>query len=120
MVTTQSITKVKTIIKKARKKNKIIGFIPTMGALHAGHLSLVKAAKKETDFVVVSIFVNPRQFSPSEDYRRYPKPFGNDRRLLHKEGVGLIFHPKVKTLYPDDFSCSVEETALSRYLCGVW
>ena len=119
MVTVGNIKKVREILKKMRKKNKTIGFVPTMGALHAGHLSLVRAAKKETDFVVVSIFINPRQFSPNEDYRRYPRTPANDRRLLHKEGVGLIFYPQVRTLYPDNFSLSVEETDLSRHLCGV-
>ncbi len=88
-----------------------------MGSLHLGHLSLVEAANKETDFVVVSIFVNPKQFGAGEDYGKYPRDFKKDKMLLRKAGVGLMFYPGVKTMYMPDFSVFVGESSLSRYLC---
>jgi len=117
MIIARSIKKVKEVIR--RVKNKKIGFVPTMGALHQGHLSLVERAKKETDFVVVSIFVNPLQFGPQEDYKLYPRNFKKDEALLRKEGVDLIFYPTPKIMYLKDFSTYVEEVYLSRVLCGV-
>ena len=117
MIIAQTIKKVKEVIR--RVKNKKIGFVPTMGALHQGHLSLVERAKKETDFVVVSIFVNPLQFGPQEDYKLYPRNFKKDEALLRKEGVDLIFYPTPKIMYLKDFSTYVEEVYLSRVLCGV-
>ncbi|HEC69170.1 MAG TPA: pantoate--beta-alanine ligase [Candidatus Omnitrophica bacterium] len=117
MVIVQTIKKVKEVIR--RVKNKKIGFVPTMGALHEGHLSLVRRAKKEADFVVVSIFVNPLQFGPQEDYKLYPRNFKKDEALLKKEGVNLIFYPTPKTMYLKGFSTYVEEVYLSRVLCGV-
>ncbi|MCD6539630.1 MAG: pantoate--beta-alanine ligase [Candidatus Omnitrophica bacterium] len=117
MIIAQTIKKVKEVIR--RVKNKKIGFVPTMGALHQGHLSLVKRAKKESDFVVVSIFVNPLQFGPQEDYKLYPRNFKKDEALLKKEGVDLIFYPTPKIMYLEGFSTYVEEVYLSRVLCGV-
>lgn len=95
-----------------------VGFVPTMGALHEGHQELVKKAKLLADFVVVSIFVNPIQFGPKEDFRRYPRNFKQDRRLLTKLGVDVIFYPDVKQMYPNDFSTYVEVEGLTRHLCG--
>jgi pantoate--beta-alanine ligase len=118
MIVARSIKKVREILNKVREKNKLIGFVPTMGALHLGHLSLVKRAQKECDFVVVSIFVNPTQFGPGEDFKRYPRCFGRDRNLLKREGVDLVFYPTPKMMYPKDFSTYVEELSLSKYLCG--
>jgi len=118
MITTRSINKVRKIIKKAKSKKKIVGFVPTMGALHLGHLSLIREAKKECDFVVVSIFVNPIQFGPHEDYRRYPRNFKEDKKILEEEKVDLLFLPSVKAMYPENFSTYVEEVSLSKYLCG--
>ena len=118
MIVALKIEKVREIVKKAKKKGKLIGFIPTMGALHEGHLSLVRRARKECDFVVVSIFVNPTQFGAGEDLHTYPRDFKKDKNLLKKEGVNLVFYPKVSTMYPKDFSTYVEEVSLSKYLCG--
>jgi len=118
MIVARSILKVRKIIKKAKEKKKIVGFVPTMGALHLGHLSLIRKAKKECDFVVVSIFVNPIQFGPQEDYKRYPRPFKKDKKILEEEKVDLLFYPTAKVMYPQNFSTYVEEVSLSKYLCG--
>ncbi|MCM8787097.1 MAG: pantoate--beta-alanine ligase [Candidatus Omnitrophica bacterium] len=118
MIISRNIKNVVNIIKKVKSKKKIVGFVPTMGALHKGHLSLVKTAKKDCDFVVVSIFVNPTQFGPKEDYKKYPRTFKKDKKLLEREGVDLVFYPTVKTMYPKDFSTYVQEVFLSNVLCG--
>jgi pantoate--beta-alanine ligase len=101
-----------------RTRGMKIGFVPTMGALHAGHLSLVRKARKENRVVVVSIFVNPLQFGPGEDYRHYPRPLERDRRLLEKEKVDLLFLPSSRALYPSGSETFVEVAGLSRGLCG--
>jgi len=118
MIVATSISKVRETINNVKQKNKLIGFVPTMGALHQGHLSLVRKAKKETDFVVVSIFVNPTQFGENEDYNSYPRHFKRDKEILKQEKVDMVFYPSVRTMYPEDFSVYVKETSLSKYLCG--
>lgn len=105
-------------ILKLKRKNKSIGFVPTMGALHEGHLSLVHRARKENDILVVSIFVNPKQFGPNEDYLRYPRPFERDRKLCEKEKVDILFAPSVKEMYPDGYLSYVTVEKLSDKLCG--
>lgn len=101
-----------------RAAGKRIGFVPTMGNLHDGHLSLVRIAKQHADVVVVSIFVNPTQFGPNEDFAAYPRTFEADRARCEAEGVDFIFHPAVPEMYPAGASVSVTENALSRTLCG--
>ena len=103
---------------KLRRRGKTIGLVPTMGALHEGHLSLVRQARKENQIVVVSIFVNPLQFGPREDFRHYPRNLKKDSALLAKEKVDFIFAPSAKSLYPADSQTLVEVTALSNRLCG--
>lgn len=95
-----------------------IGLVPTMGYLHEGHLSLVRASRKENDRTVVSLFVNPTQFGPKEDLDRYPRNEERDMELLEKEGADFAFAPSPQTMYLPGHSVSVEETALSRGLCG--
>jgi pantoate--beta-alanine ligase len=102
----------------AHRQGKCIGFVPTMGALHEGHLSLVRAAEAQCDVVVVSIFVNPAQFGPNEDLSRYPRPFERDRQLLENEGVDLMFAPTVKEMYPAGAITYVTVEGLSERLCG--
>lgn len=101
-----------------RAQGQRIGFVPTMGNLHAGHLALVRLAKKHAEVVVVSIFVNPAQFGPNEDFAAYPRTFAADRALCEREGVDIIFHPDVSEMYPAGVSVSVVENSLSRTLCG--
>jgi pantoate--beta-alanine ligase len=102
----------------ARSAGKTIGLVPTMGALHAGHASLLRAARAETGFVAASIFVNPTQFGPNEDFQRYPRPFDKDMAVCEAEGVDLIFHPEPGALYPPDFRTYVEVHGLQDVLCG--
>ncbi len=103
----------------ARGEGKKIGFVPTMGYLHEGHLSLIRAARAASDLVVVSIFVNPTQFGPGEDLERYPRDLERDKRMAQEAGADVIFHPSAGEMYPENFSTYVEETRLSEHLCGL-
>jgi pantoate--beta-alanine ligase len=94
------------------------GFVPTMGALHAGHMRLVEASRAGQSRTVVSIFVNPLQFGPSEDFSRYPRPFESDARLCREAGVSALFAPEAQDFYPPDFSSYCEVAGLDRYLDG--
>ena len=103
----------------AREQGKRrIGLVPTMGALHEGHLSLVRAARSACDFVVVTIFVNPLQFGPNEDFERYPRPFERDCQLLEAEKVDVIFAPSSEDMYPADATTFVEVASLADRLDG--
>uniref|UniRef100_A0A7V1EH98 Pantothenate synthetase n=1 Tax=candidate division WOR-3 bacterium TaxID=2052148 RepID=A0A7V1EH98_UNCW3 len=114
----KKIAELKKTIKKIKSKNKIIGFVPTMGYLHEGHLSLIRIARKHSDYIVCSIFVNPTQFGPNEDFNRYPRDLKRDEGLLKKEKADLIFYPSVKEMYPDGYKTYVEVEELSSILCG--
>ena len=100
------------------RKDRRIGFVPTMGYLHEGHLALVRKAREMSDVVVVSIFVNPIQFGPSEDLSRYPRDFDRDAALLEKEKTDIIFFPEASDVYPEGYSTYVEVKGLEDYLCG--
>lgn len=101
-----------------RKKDEKIGFVPTMGFLHEGHLSLVRKCADLSDFVVVSIFVNPIQFGPGEDFDKYPRNSDRDCRLLRELDVDVVFTPSETDMYSADYSVFVDETILSNGLCG--
>jgi len=113
------ISKMQAFSLSAKGEGKKIGFVPTMGYLHEGHLSLVRAARAASDTVVVSIFVNPTQFGPGEDFDRYPSDLERDKRLAEEAGADVIFHPSAGDMYPQGFSTYVEETKLSKHLCGL-
>ncbi len=102
----------------ARREGKRVGLVPTMGALHDGHLSLVRAARAQCDCVAVSIFVNPLQFGPTEDYGKYPRTFERDRQLLEAEKVDLLFAPAAEQMYPPGATTFVEVAELSGQLDG--
>jgi pantoate--beta-alanine ligase len=101
-----------------RRAGRSVGFVPTMGALHNGHLSLVRRCRAENERCVVSIFVNPTQFAPDEDFERYPRDVERDKALLENEGADVLFLPAALAMYPAGFSTSVEETVVSKPLCG--
>ncbi|MGE3803873.1 MAG: pantoate--beta-alanine ligase [Gemmataceae bacterium] len=115
----KTIDEVREQVREARAAGQRIGLVPTMGALHAGHLSLIRAARAGTDFVVVSIFVNPTQFSPCEDLDRYPRPLERDLELCAAEGAKLVFVPEAATMYPPGACTFVEVHGLQDGLCGV-
>ncbi len=119
MITAKTVKKANDAVKMAKKKNKSVGLVPTMGALHRGHLSLLKKAKKENDYLVASLFINPLQFGPKEDFKKYPRSFKKDKDLFKKTGVNLLFHPQADRIYSRNFSTFVEETKLSKVLCGL-
>ena len=113
-------TKIKTLQKHLMEvaKTKKIGFVPTMGGLHKGHLSLIKRAQAENDFVVVSLFVNPTQFDNPKDLKNYPRDKQKDLNLLKQQKVGLVFLPHHRDLYPDGYQYKMIEKNLSQKLCG--
>jgi pantoate--beta-alanine ligase len=114
----QRILPMKESSKKARSDGKVIGFVPTMGFLHEGHLSLVREAKKMSDVVVVSIFVNPTQFGPAEDFEKYPRDPTRDAELLSNENIDVLFMPKPEEIYPSNYHTYVKVRDLSETLCG--
>jgi len=118
MEVTSKIAVVRSRVEQARRRGKRIGFVPTMGALHAGHMSLVKAAVEACDYVVVSIFVNPTQFGPNEDLDAYPRDLEADRRLCAAAGVELVFAPDVTEMYPRHNITWVTVEELTAPLCG--
>lgn len=114
----RTIKDMQSISKVFKKEGKIIGFVPTMGYLHNGHLTLVKEAKKKCDVVVVSIFVNPLQFGPKEDFAKYPRDFERDCKMLIEEGVDYLFYPSNDEMYNNNFQTYVEVTEVTKNLCG--
>jgi pantoate--beta-alanine ligase len=113
-----TIDEIRAAGRAARREGKSLGLVPTMGALHEGHLSLMRAAKAQCDLVVASIFVNPLQFGPNEDLGQYPRKFERDRELLKQEGVNFIFAPRVEEMYPAGTVTHVNVEGLSDKLCG--
>jgi pantoate--beta-alanine ligase len=118
MKTCASIAEMQAFCRAARLQGRRLSFVPTMGALHEGHLSLVRAAKAQADVVAASIFVNPAQFAPHEDFARYPRPFERDHELLEKERVDVLFAPSSQEMYPRGATTWVDVEGLSGRLCG--
>ena len=112
------IKQVREAVKEWKKEGKSVGFVPTMGYLHEGHKSLIDAARRENDKVVVSIFVNPMQFGPTEDLDSYPRDLNRDAKLCEDAGVDVIFHPEAEEMYADGFCSYVDMNGLTTELCG--
>lgn len=115
----EDVREMKTIAAGIKARGQSIGLVPTMGFLHEGHLSLVRAARKKADVTVVSIFVNPSQFEPGEDFDEYPRDLVQDSAKLEKEGVDFLFAPKVMGIYPKGYKTYVEVHDLQERLCGI-
>ena len=116
----ERIKEMQEVSSKLRQEGKSIGFVPTMGALHEGHLSLVRMARKDNDIVVVSVFVNPTQFGPNEDFEKYPRDFEGDRKKLEKENVDIVFYPHADEMYPPNYRTYVEVEDITTRLCGAF
>ena len=115
--TVRTVAALRAAVSAARRSGKTIGLVPTMGSLHEGHLSLMRAAAGQCGCVVMSLFVNPSQFGPDEDFERYPRDEPRDAELVAAAGVDLLFAPALEEVYPDGFSTSVEVTGLTDVLC---
>ncbi len=113
-----SIFDMQSLAMNLESKGQLIGLVPTMGALHVGHVSLIEAARKQCDTVVVSVFVNPTQFGPSEDFSRYPRTLEADIQACEKAGADVVFAPSVEEIYPKGYSTYVNEELISKGLCG--
>jgi len=118
MKTVRTVAGMKTLARGWRKEGRRIGFVPTMGYLHAGHTSLVRESRARADVTVVSIFVNPTQFGPNEDFTRYPRDLAKDSATLEAAGVDVLFYPEAADIYPPGFRTSVEVEGLQDKLCG--
>lgn len=116
----ETVAEIQAYSADCRRRGLHIGFVPTMGAFHAGHLSLMRQARKENDAVVVSIFVNPLQFSAGEDYDRYPRRLEQDQKMAESEGADVLFHPSVAEMYPKGFDTHVDQSDLPSKLCGAF
>ncbi len=119
-VCVERIPEVRARVRDARAKGSRVGLVPTMGALHEGHASLIRMARGETGLVVVSIFVNPTQFGPGEDLAKYPRPLEADLEVCRREGASLVFAPPVSEMYPAGFATAVHVAGLAEKMCGAF
>ena len=113
-----SVREMQRLAEAWRRQGRRIGFVPTMGCLHVGHLSLIRIAKQRSDIVVVSIFVNPTQFGPKEDFKRYPRDLTRDKKLAAGAGCDVLFVPRTQDMYPQGYATYVTVEGLSKGLCG--
>jgi pantoate--beta-alanine ligase len=118
VITVTRIGEMKAVVRRWKGEGRTVGFVPTMGFLHEGHLSLVREARRRSGATAVSIFVNPAQFGPHEDFSRYPRDLGRDADLLEKEGIDVLFHPSAEEMYPPGYETYVEVRDLQDRLCG--
>jgi pantoate--beta-alanine ligase len=114
----RTIDSVRQWVRAQRAQGRPVHFVPTMGYFHEGHLSLMRRAREDGGAVIVSIFVNPLQFGPSEDFERYPRDFERDRQMAESVGVAAIFYPEVAEMYPEGYQTEVQVKELSKPLCG--
>ena len=115
----KTVAELEAWFRRNDRRNKALGFVPTMGYLHEGHLSLIKAAKAQNDLVVVSVFVNPIQFGPNEDLESYPRDLEADAKLCEATGADIIFNPEPEEMYADGFVSFINMTGLPNALCGL-
>lgn len=115
-----TVRETRQAVTEARAQGRSIGFVPTMGALHAGHLSLIEAARRRDGFVVVSIFVNPTQFGPQEDFAKYPRTLDADCVLCREAGVDLVFAPPIEEMYPEGFATTVHVAGVTERMEGLF
>lgn len=115
----ENIASMHALSERKRMEGKLIGFVPTMGFLHEGHLSLIREARKQTDMVIVSIFVNPTQFRPNEDYDKYPRDLEGDTKKVNSAGGDIIFAPSARDMYPDGYLTYVNVEGITETLCGI-
>jgi pantoate--beta-alanine ligase len=120
MVVAQRIGEVRQEVRAARARGARVGLVPTMGALHEGHASLLRAARADGGLVVASIFVNPTQFGPTEDLAKYPRPLERDLEICRREGVGLVFAPSAAEMYPAGFATTVHVARMTEKMCGAF
>lgn len=113
-----TIAEVRAFVRQARTDGRTVGLVPTMGYFHEGHLALMREARKANDIVVVSLFVNPTQFGPSEDLAAYPRDLDRDAAMAESVGVDMIFNPSVEEMYPEGFATYVEVEGITEGLCG--
>ncbi|MBB6283182.1 pantoate--beta-alanine ligase [Geobacillus subterraneus] len=118
MIIVDRIREMQVLMHQCRREGKTIGFVPTMGYLHEGHAALIDRAREENDMVVVSIFVNPLQFGPNEDFARYPRDFARDRHIAEQRGVDVLFHPEAGEMYPGPLTVQAVVKARTDVLCG--
>jgi len=114
MTVIRSARRMEALAKRLERRKRRVGVVPTMGCLHEGHLSLIRAARSQNDVVIVTLFVNPLQFGPGEDFARYPRPFARDRALAKAAGTDILFAPTQRELYPRGFQTAVDLGALAR------
>ena len=118
MIIVSSVEEVRNQVKEWRKQGLTVGLVPTMGYLHEGHQSLIKASVENNDRTVVSVFVNPIQFGPNEDLATYPRDLDRDSKLCEETGADLIFHPEKENMYDDDFCTYIDMDSVTKNLCG--
>lgn len=118
MITVRHVADIRAAVHEAKAAGRSVGLVPTMGALHAGHLSLVRRAREQNDVVVMSLFVNPTQFAPGEDLETYPRDESRDAELAAAEGVDILFAPPADEVYPDGFATTIRVSGISDVLCG--
>lgn len=118
MEVVRTIAELKSIVRKVKSEGKTIGLVPTMGYLHEGHMALAKKAREENDVVIMSIFVNPTQFGPNEDYESYPRDLERDRKIAESVGVDIVFAPSVEEMYPTDGGIRIHAGRQATILCG--